>query len=122
MMLHRTLLFHDLNQLLMKLKESEVHHIFLIKQFTRKPFGTKLLNFERSDLDILLTFHACLQNMFLLTCRTGRTSAACAGSCRTGRASAARTGSCRGRSLISIYFTRKYMFHKFESYLMMSNL
>jgi hypothetical protein len=97
MMLHRTLLFHDLNQLLLKLKESEfiqhmqlsiateifsiVHHIFLINQLASKPLGTKLLNLERLDLDIWLALHACLQNMFSLTCRSGRTSAARAATC-----------------------------------------
>jgi len=64
-MLHRTFDFHDLNQLLMKLRESEffqhmqlsitteifsiMHYIFLIKQLTRKLFVTKLLNLDRFD-------------------------------------------------------------------------
>ncbi len=122
MMLHRTFLFHDLHQLLMKLKESEfikhmqlsitteifsiMHHIFLIKQLTRKPFGTYILNLKRLDLDIWLTIYAYLQNMFSLTWGRGR--------CR-----ASRGASCWGRSLISICFSHKYMFRNFQSHLMM---
>jgi hypothetical protein len=87
MILHQAFLFHELNPLLMKFKV-RILLTYANVNHNRKFFNSashinegiiqdKIIEVRKVRSRIQLILHACLQNIFQLTCRRCRTAATC---------------------------------------------